>query len=40
MLWDVLILLRDLFDMLSGGVAVMKRLLASPPGKFLELGTD
>ena len=40
MLWDVLILSRNLFDMSPGGVAVMERLLAPPPGKFLELRTD
>ena len=37
--WDVLVLFRDLFHALSANVAVMERLLASPPGKFLELGT-
>ena len=40
MLWDVLILLRDIFNVLASNGDVMERLLASPPAKFLELGTD
>ena len=39
-MWDVLVLSRDLFDISPGDVAVMERLLAPPPGKFLELRTD
>ena len=40
MLWDVPILLRDLPDKSLDNVFVMERLLASPPGKFLQLWTN
>ena len=40
MLWDVLILFLDLFDKSSEDLTVMERLLALPPGKFSEVGTD
>ena len=37
MLWDVPILFRGLLDKLPDDLAEMEHLLASPPGKFLEL---
>ena len=40
MLWDVPISFMDLFDKWSEDLAIIERLLASPPGKFLELGMD
>ena len=40
MFWDVLVLFRDLFHASSANVAIMERLLALPPTKFLELGTN
>ena len=41
MLWDAVpILFMVLFDKSRGDLLVLEGLLASPLGKFLELGTD
>ena len=40
MLWDVPILLMYFLGKSSEDLAVLEKLLALPPEKFLELGTD
>ena len=40
MLWNVPILFMALFDQLPDDLSALERLLASPPVRLLELGTD